>query len=74
MRVVVKIGSSSLTDEEGEIAHAAIEVEARFHCTGPRTVVMTTAGGWGVVCADAITRSTLTLADLPDDASAYFDD
>ncbi|HEY1740633.1 MAG TPA: CoA-binding protein, partial [Acidimicrobiia bacterium] len=34
---------------------------------GPRTVVITTAGGWGVVTADAIARSTLQLATLPDD-------
>jgi acetyltransferase len=34
---------------------------------GPRTVIVTTAGGWGVVTADAITRSDLTLAPLPDD-------
>jgi acyl-CoA synthetase (NDP forming) len=34
---------------------------------GPRTVVVTTAGGWGVVTADAITRSELDLVDLPDD-------
>ncbi|WP_421120045.1 acetate--CoA ligase family protein [Aquihabitans daechungensis] len=32
---------------------------------GPRVVVMTTAGGWGVVTADAITRSDLVLAELP---------
>ncbi|HEY1739132.1 MAG TPA: CoA-binding protein, partial [Acidimicrobiia bacterium] len=34
---------------------------------GPRTVVITTAGGWGVVTADAIARSALELAPLPDD-------
>jgi len=34
---------------------------------GPRTAVLTTAGGWGVVTADAIARSELELADLPDD-------
>lgn len=41
---------------------------------GPRTVVMTTAGGWGVVCADAITRSDLVLAPLPDDLRAAIDE
>lgn len=41
--------------------------------TGPRTVVMTTAGGWGVVCADAIGRSRLELADLPDDLRTAID-
>jgi acyl-CoA synthetase (NDP forming) len=35
---------------------------------GNRVVVMTTAGGWGVVTADAISRSRdLELATLPDD-------
>lgn len=33
---------------------------------GPRVAVVTTAGGWGVVTADAITRSSLELAVLPD--------
>lgn len=40
---------------------------------GPRVVVMTTAGGWGVVTADAITRSPLVLADLPPDLLAAID-
>jgi acetyltransferase len=34
---------------------------------GPRTAVVTTAGGWGVVTADAIARSELELLALPDD-------
>jgi acetyltransferase len=34
---------------------------------GPRTVVVTTAGGWGVVTADAIASSDLELVALPDD-------
>lgn len=35
---------------------------------GPRTVVMTTAGGWGVLTADAITRGgILELTELPAD-------
>ena len=40
---------------------------------GPRTVVMTTAGGWGVLGADAIHRSDLSLATLPDDLRAAID-
>lgn len=40
---------------------------------GNRTVVLTTAGGWGVVTADAITRSSLELATLPDDLRAALD-
>ncbi len=35
---------------------------------GPRTIVLTTVGGWGVVTSDAIHRDgSLTLIDLPDD-------
>jgi acyl-CoA synthetase (NDP forming) len=42
---------------------------------GNRIVVMTTAGGWGVVTADAITRHPdLELAELPDDLRAKIDE
>ncbi len=42
---------------------------------GPRTVVVTTAGGWGVLCADAITRGgTLELIELPADLYAALDE
>ncbi|MEL7206919.1 MAG: hypothetical protein AAGK32_01565, partial [Actinomycetota bacterium] len=41
---------------------------------GPRTVVFTTAGGWGVVTADAIAESSLELASLPDDLMAALDE
>ena len=41
---------------------------------GPRTVVLTTAGGWGVVTADAISRSSLELTPLPDDLRAALDE
>jgi acetyltransferase len=40
---------------------------------GPRVAVLTTAGGWGVVTADAITRSELELLVLPDDLRAEID-
>jgi acetyltransferase len=41
---------------------------------GPRTAVVTTAGGWGVVTADAITATgDLVLAPLPDDLRAEID-
>src|SRR5690606_13161678 len=40
---------------------------------GPRTVVYTTAGGWGVVTADAIGRTDLVLLDLPDDLRRQID-
>lgn len=42
---------------------------------GPNVVVLTTAGGWGVVTADAITRHPdLQLLDLPDDLLAAVDE
>jgi acyl-CoA synthetase (NDP forming) len=41
---------------------------------GNRVVVLTTAGGWGVVTADAITRSSLALTPLPDDLRAALDE
>jgi acetyltransferase len=41
---------------------------------GNRVVVMTTAGGWGVVTADAIHRSSLELIALPDDLKAALDE
>ena len=42
---------------------------------GPRTAVLTTAGGWGVVTADAIARAPgLELAALPADLRAAIDD
>ncbi len=41
---------------------------------GPNTVVLTTAGGWGVVTADAITRDPdLVLMELPDDLRTAID-
>jgi len=41
---------------------------------GPNTVVLTTAGGWGVVTSDAITRDgVLRLIDLPDDLRRAID-
>jgi acetyltransferase len=40
---------------------------------GNRVVVVTTAGGWGVVAADAIGRTDLELAPLPDDLMADVD-
>ena len=42
---------------------------------GPNVVVLTTAGGWGVVTADAITRDPdLQLLELPDDLLAAIDE
>lgn len=35
--------------------------------SGPRTAVVTTVGGWGVVTADALADTDLSLAPLPED-------
>lgn len=40
---------------------------------GNRVAVLTTAGGWGVVTADAIARSSLDLIALPDDLRSRLD-
>lgn len=40
---------------------------------GPNTVVITTAGGWGVMAADALATSTLALTPLPDDLREAID-
>ena len=41
---------------------------------GPRVAVLTTAGGWGVVTADAIAAAGLTLVELPADLRAAIDE
>jgi len=41
---------------------------------GPRVAVVTTAGGWGVITADAVARSELELVTLPDDLRATIDE
>jgi len=41
---------------------------------GNRVVVLTTAGGWGVVTADAIARTSLELMALPDDLLSAVDE
>jgi acyl-CoA synthetase (NDP forming) len=56
----------------------AFEIAATFATQPPlrgkRVAVVTTAGGWGVVTADAITRSSLELVPLPDDLRAAIDE
>jgi acetyltransferase len=57
----------------------AFELAATFATqplpAGPNVVVLTTAGGWGVVTADAITRDPdLELLELPDDLLAAIDE
>lgn len=41
---------------------------------GPRVAIVTTAGGWGVITADAVARSELELLVLPDDLCAAIDE
>jgi acetyltransferase len=40
---------------------------------GPNVAVLTTAGGWGVLTADALARSELSLLSLPDDLLTAID-
>jgi len=40
---------------------------------GPRTVVLTLAGGWGVLAADAMAETELELASLPESLKADID-
>jgi acetyltransferase len=61
------------TMEEAFEAAATFATQPRPR--GPRTAVLTTAGGWGVVTADAIARAPgLELAPLPDDLRAAIDE
>jgi acetyltransferase len=41
---------------------------------GPNVAVLTTAGGWGVLTADALARSELSLLALPDDLRSAIDE
>jgi acetyltransferase len=62
------------TIEEAYEAAATFATQPLPRPTG-RTVVVTTAGGWGVVTADAISRSgVLELIALPDDLRAAVDE
>lgn len=61
-----------------ETVEEAFEAAATFATQpipkGNRVIVMTTAGGWGVVTADAIHSSDLELLDLPADLMAAVDE
>jgi acetyltransferase len=56
---------------------AAFELAATFATQplprGPNTAVVTAAGGWGVLAADALARSTLSLVPLPADLRRRID-
>jgi acetyltransferase len=61
-----------------ETVEEAFEAAATFATQplpkGPNVVIMTTAGGWGVVTSDAITRDgQLKLMELPEDLKAQID-
>jgi acyl-CoA synthetase (NDP forming) len=55
----------------------AFEVAATFATqplpAGPNVLVVSTVGGWGVVTADALAGTELTLAELPEDLRAELD-
>jgi acetyltransferase len=57
---------------------AAFEVAATLATqplpTGPNVMVVSTAGGWGVVTADAIARTDLRLLPMPHDLRAQLDE
>ena len=57
---------------------AAFETAATFATQplppGPRLVILTTVGGWGVVAADAVSASSLELVALPDDLLTAIDE
>ncbi len=57
-----------------EAFEAAATFATQPPANGPNTIVLTTAGGWGVVTADAITRDPdLVLMELPPDLQAAID-
>ena len=65
----------TLRDTIEEAFEAAATFATQPLPAGPRTAVVTTAGGWGVVTADAISRDgALELAALPDDLRAAIDE
>lgn len=61
-----------------ESVEEAYDVAAAFATqsvpAGPRVAVMTTAGGWGVVTADAVERTSLELVQLPQDLLESLDE
>lgn len=62
------------TDTVEEAFDAAATFASQPLPQGPCVAVVTTAGGWGVVTADAIARSRLELLALPDDLLAAIDE
>lgn len=58
----------------GEAFRAAATFATQPLPKGARTVVFGTAGGWGVVTADAVEASALELVEIPDDLMAEIDE
>ncbi len=60
-----------------ETVEEAYEVAATFATQplprGRRVVILTAAGGWGVLCADACVRAGLDLIALPEDLRTHID-
>ncbi|MGI9621239.1 MAG: CoA-binding protein [Acidimicrobiales bacterium] len=57
-----------------EAFHLASGLAAMPAPAGPRTVVLTTAGGWGVLTTDALAHSSLELIALPPTVEAAIDE
>jgi acyl-CoA synthetase (NDP forming) len=62
-----------VVDTVGEAVRTAATFASQPLPKGPRTVVFGTAGGWGVVTADAVQALGLDLIDLPDDVKTAID-
>src|SRR5205814_8861171 len=69
----VRQAGASRTATIEEAFEAAASFATQPLPKGPNVVVVTTAGGWGVVTADAIGRTSLRLLPLPDDLRAAID-
>jgi acetyltransferase len=63
----------SLTRTVEEAFDAAATFATQPLPKGPKVAVVTTAGGWGVMTADALASSSLELMPLPDDLRAAID-
>src|SRR5207247_3882060 len=61
----------------GDAVEEAYETAASFATQplprGPRTVIVTAAGGWGVLAADACVQAGLELVALPEDLRRTID-
>lgn len=70
---MVKQAGAFLVDEVGSAFNLAATFSTQPLPRGNNVVVMTTAGGWGVLTADAISSTTLELLRLPDDLKTSID-